>query len=539
MENQCSDERPAEKRIRSPIIAVYMLRYLRLIVLMTAFCTCSIAHSQPRPEVIYHVFQRSFFDSNNDGQGDLEGIRRKLDYLQELGVTSILLTPLYVSEFYHNYFADNFETIDPAYGSLTTYLQLVREVHKRKMKIYQDVEMQYVAGKHPWFTGSYQNPGSPFSRYIYYNDSLNRQPFWFWGLQELTLYNNVKQRIVVVNMQEPAVKKYTYDVLAYWVDPNKDGLFDDGVDGFRLDHMMDDLDDAGKLPHLFSSFWTPLLSDLKKINPGIRIVAEQSNWNSYGYEYFNEGNVDRVFAFRLKFAIESFDKKKIIAAADSTFRYLAAGKEQVVFLENHDTKRFASLDEQNPGKLKAGAALNLLLGGIPAIYYGQEIGMKGSKLNGPTDGNDIPVREAFDWYTAGTGTGMAFWYKNTGPWWNNTNTRPNDGISLEEERQDPRSLWNYYQQLIRLRQSHPALTAGVYQALYNDNDQVLSFLRSSPDEIILVAVNLSGKPQHVILQPDKSARPLTGLPGNISSKSDKNKLIIDLPAYSTGLWRVD
>src|SRR6266487_1884580 len=85
-------------------------------------------------EVIYHVFQRSFFDSNDDDHGDLKGIEEKLDYLQDLGVTSILLTPLYQSKFYHNYFATDFEKIDGKYGTMEEYLSLVKAIHSRKMK---------------------------------------------------------------------------------------------------------------------------------------------------------------------------------------------------------------------------------------------------------------------------------------------------------------------------------------------------------------------------------------------------------------------
>ena len=310
-------------------------------------------------EVIYHVFQRSFFDSNGDGHGDLKGMQVKLDYLQELGVTSILLTPLYQSEFYHNYFATDFEKIDQEYGSMEDYLALVKEVHKRGMKIYQDVEMQYVTHEHPWYMGSINHPESPYSKYIYYDDTLNQKPFFFYNVPEFTMYDNSKQKIVVVKMNEPAVLQYTFDVLNFWVDPNKDGKFDDGVDGFRLDHMMDDLDNFKKLPNLFKNFWTPLLTDLKKNNPKLIIIAEQANWFSLGHEYFREANVDRVFAFHLSWAIEKMDKKELLKAADSTLTKNPKGHDQIVFVENHDTRRLASVNGMTTPKLKTAAALNL------------------------------------------------------------------------------------------------------------------------------------------------------------------------------------
>ena len=109
-------------------------------------------------------------------------------------------------------------------------------------------------------------------------------------------------------MNNPDVLRYTYDILNFWMDPNRDGKFDDGVDGFRFDHMMDDLDNFHVISNLFSDFWTPLVQDLKRTNPDIKIIAEQANWFSLGHEYFNHAEVDWVFAFHLSWAIEKLDK---------------------------------------------------------------------------------------------------------------------------------------------------------------------------------------------------------------------------------------
>ncbi len=492
-------------------------------------------------EVIYHVFQRSFFDSNGDGHGDLKGIHQKLDYLQELGVTSILLTPLYQSEFYHNYFATDFEKIDQEYGSMQDYLQLLKEIHRRGMKIYQDVEMQYVTHEHPWFLESFNNPDSRFGKYVYYLDNENKKPFWFYNIPEFTTYNNLKQKIAVVNMNNPAVPQYTLELLIFWLDPNKDGKFDDGVDGFRFDHMMDDLDNFKKLPNLFKNFWTPVITSLKKTNPAVTIIAEQANWFSLGHEYFRDAMVDRVFAFGLSWAIETFDKNKLMAAADSILTKNPPGKQQIVFIENHDTRRFASVEGMNEGKLKVAGTLNLLLGGIPLLYYGQELGMKGRQIKGATDGNDIPIREAFEWNRAGDGEGMALWYKNTGPWWDSTNVKPNDGISFEEEHNDSQSLWSYYKRVIQLKKSHPALYRGNYRVVTNDNAQVFTFLRESNEERIVVAVNLSEEKQRaaVTLAPELKCRSGKGLMNNEVAKIVNGNFSIELPSYGMEAFKLD
>jgi glycosidase len=140
-------------------------------------------------------------------------------------------------------------------------------------------------------------------------------------------------------------------------------------------------------------------------------------------------------------------------------------------------ERFASAVDRNPAKLRVGAAFNLLIGGIPSIYYGQELGMFGKGgfgRFGKTDGNDIPQREAFEWFRADSGRGMALWYKNTGPWWDSTNLKPDDGVSLEEEQHDAGSLWNFYRTLIHLHTSNAALTDEEYAEIANGNNVVFS-----------------------------------------------------------------
>jgi glycosidase len=501
------------------------------ILLASVFMAVNVS---AQDEVFYHVFQRSFFDSNGDGNGDLEGINQKLDYLQELGVNTILLTPLYASDFYHNYFAYDFEKIDPEYGTMNDYLGLVKEVHKRGMKIYQDVEMQYVAGEHPWFKDSYENPKSKYAKFPYYDDAGNTKPWHFWGITDFTMYNGQHKQIITVNLANPEVRAYTLKVLKHWVDPNGDGKFDDGVDGFRLDHMMDNLDSAGKLTNLFATFWTPILTDLRKTNPKLKIVAEQANWFIYPNDYFDKSNVDYTFAFKLKFAMTRFDKKAIQDAADSTFALTPRGKNQLVFLENHDTNRFASEKGMSVEKEKAAVAMQLLIGGLPSLYYGQEIGMKGEQRHmGNTDGNDIPIREAFDWYAAG-GKGMAHWYKDTGEWWTNRNEQPNDGISYEEQKQDPDSLWNWYKSLLALRNDSPVLKFGSYQTAENSNDNVLTFYRRGGQSQNLVAVNLSQLPQSFTVSNKDKAVQIFGKSG---FETADGKLNVTLQPFETAVFK--
>jgi alpha-amylase len=450
-------------------------------------------------EVIYHLMQRSFYDSNGDLQGDLNGLREKLDYLQELGITSILLLPLYEADCYHNYFASNFEKIDPEFGTMQDYLALVREVHKRGMKIYLDMETQYVTEKHAWWKDAVGNPQSPFSDYILFEDAAHNTPATIiFNLRGVSSYDGSFIKTTTVNLKSKKVLDYNCKLFAYFIDPNKDGKFDDGADGFRLDHAMDNLDGKPELTNLFSEFWLPLVKYVKKINPKIKIVAEQADWKDYGFDYFEKAGIDRMFGFGLQEAILAFDKQLLTNKADTILRQCPKGKGQIIFIENHDLDRFASL-EKNIEKQKLAAGLQLLIGGIPSIYYGQEIGMTGKNGNfGSNDGNDIPRREAFEWYASGEGKGMALWYKNTGTWWDKSNLKPNDGISLEEEKRDINSLFNHYKKLIQLRQSHSALSNGSYFPVENDNKNVFSFMRQYKNQQILVVANLSDTPQKTV-----------------------------------------
>ncbi|MEP6514107.1 MAG: alpha-amylase family glycosyl hydrolase [Parafilimonas sp.] len=450
-------------------------------------------------EVIYHIFLRSFYDSNGDGHGDLKGLQSKLGYLQDLGVTSILLTPINSSVYYHNYFSDDFEKIDAEFGTMQDYLDLVNDIHKHGMKIYLDMETQYVTEDHLWWKDSYNNLKSKYSDYILYDDSAHTKPSTIiYNLTGLTGYDNTSGRITTVNLTSKNVLDYNIKLFTHFADPNNDGKFNDGADGFRLDHAMDNLDSKPQLTNLFATFWKPLITHLKQANPKLMIVAEQANWSDYGSDYLLNAGVDRVFAFNLQKAIVSFDKQRLARVIDSTFSQTPSGKQQVFFIENHDMQRFASAVNKDERKLKVAAALNLLIGQVPSIYYGQELGMFGAggfgKFNS-TDGNDIPMREAFEWYKSDSGKGMAIWYKNTGGWWDSTNLKPNDGISLEEEMNDPNSLYNFYKTLLKLRKENTALQSGTYQTFANNNDNVFSFLRSDKNETLIVVINLSADTQ--------------------------------------------
>lgn len=475
-----------------------MRAWIAALALVCAACATS-APPQAAPaaeeEVFYHIFTRSFRDSNGDGEGDLRGIADGLDYLQDLGVTSILLTPIYPSHYYHNYFATDFYGVDPEFGTMEDFAHLVRETHRRGMKIYLDQEMQYVTDDHAWWAEPLADRNSRYTDYILWDDRAagiaEEGPF---GLRDAPGFNGRTTGITTINLYNPEVKAYFERFFLSWVDPNGDGDFSDGVDGFRIDHMMDDLDNKGLLTDLFAQFWRPLFAKLRAENPNLRLIAEQADWG-YGGDFLTRGDADMVFAFPLRGAILSFDKAQIVEAITQTAAITPAGRHQMLFVENHDTPRTASADGMTPERMRTAAALSIFLKGTPLLYYGQELGMRGRQHSDqPDDTRDIGQREAFEWEAAGDVSTHAVWYRREAErYWTERFSRDHDGVSVAEEAVDPNSLLNFYRRALTLRRDHAALREGD-QTVLDAPEGLLVVERRYGDETLRIVANFTGAP---------------------------------------------
>jgi alpha-amylase len=480
--------------------------------LRTAASAVAAAPAGLENQVFYHIFTRSMRDSNGDGEGDLKGIERSLPYLQRLGVTSILLTPLYPSPFYHNYFASSFDGVDPEFGTMGDYRSLVRAIHARGMKIYLDEEFQYVAYDHPWFKSALGHPGSPYSDFFIFHGPNNMKPeSGPFGITLAPRFPGGATGITTINMKSPKFKAWAANYLLSWVDPNHDGDFSDGVDGFRLDHMMDDLDNKHINTNLFDDFWKPIFVKLRSANPRLKIIAEQWDWGD-GADFLRHGGVDAAFAFPLTSAIRSFDKAKIVKAIDELDKAIPPGKHELVFIENHDMSRIASDPGITAEKLRTAATLVIALKGVPSIYYGQELGMRGkSRDEYKSDEKDIGDREAFEWSSKTEAPGQANWYKGPKTYWTERFAKDNDGISVAEEDGDPGSLLNHYRKLLKLRATHPALRSGEQHVLPTVGN-ILAVERTGGGERLLIVANLSEQPaDYAVSGRDLlSGKPVTG-----------------------------
>jgi alpha-amylase len=370
----------------------------------------------------------------------------------------------------------------------------VRAAHARGMKVILDEEFQYVAEGHPWWRDNEGRPGKPEGRFLLWNDPAGQTgPEPLWGQPRLTSWDGTKIGIAMVDLNQPGVRPRFTRLLGDLADPHGDGRLADGVDGFRIDHMMDDLDSLHRVTNLFAGFWTPLITDLKRINPRLEFIAEQYDWG-YGQDFLTRGGADAVFAFPLRQAITKLDKAALTEAIRKTAEATPEGKRQLVFIENHDVDRYASLVGSNPAKLRIGAVLNLTLGGDAIIYYGQELGMRGLKLQDQgSDANDIPQREAFRWRADLEAPGSAIWYQGPHAWWTGRANRSGDGVSVEEEEKDPGSLLSFYRRLTALRAERPELGSGRVEPGCADPGPVFCFTRRLGGAWTFVAVNLSDR----------------------------------------------
>lgn len=460
------------------------------------------AASPSRSEIFYHVFVRSFRDSDGDRIGDLEGLRQSLRTIKRLGVTTILLTPVQPSPFYHNYFATDFDGVGPEYGGRKAWLALIRAAHAAGLRVYMDLEFQYVSDDHPWLKGAWHNPASSTRDWLFWNEDPAKgvdaakaaDPIAsVFGLYAGTA-DGTRHLITPVNLGNLQVRAYFHDYLLRWADPHGDGSGRDGVDGYRIDHMMDDLDAMHRATNLLEGFWSPLIVAVKARRPGFRFVGEQWDWG-YGTDFLTRGGADMVFAFPLRDAMTRLDKAAILKEAAATDAATPQGKSQITFLENHDTDRFASLIGSDPAKARAGAAILFTLQGEPLVYYGQELGMRGQR--GPaedTDEPDITRREAFRWRADLAAPGSAIWYRALPPVWARRFNQSQSAVSLEAEARVPGSLYNWYRQLVALRRTRPELTNGAQSFPCAAQSPVLCVLRSEGARRTLLEVNLSSAP---------------------------------------------
>ena len=480
--------------------------------------------------VFYEIYPRSFADSNGDGIGDLNGINSKLDYLKKLGVDAIWITPCFPSpQVDFGYDVSDYEDIDPTYGSLSDFDQMQKEARHDHIRVILDLVLNHTSDQNKWFIDSRASRTSKHRDWYIWKDGkgTNQPPnnwlalfggsaWQFDGKSKQNYYHYFYPQQPDLNWHNPAVKDTMFDVTRWW--------YNRGVAGFRLDavdilfedpELRDNPILPGKNaygdPNMQNEYNTKL-PEVHDILKGLRQVADKydavlvgetatDNIEQLKEYYGNQDNelqmpMDLMFMKVNELSPPEFRKQ--IAAVDSADGW------PVYVLGNHDVVR--SYNRYGDGKhnddiAKVMAGLYLTLRGTPIMYYGEEIGMQNNDPKFKKDVKD-PIGK-LGWPHEKGRDG-----ERTPMQWDNT---PNAGFTkgipwlpipvsykthnVASELKDPNSILLFYQHLLALRHSNPALLDGDYVALNQDDPNVMSYLRRYRGEAVLVVLNMSGVPQ--------------------------------------------
>jgi alpha-glucosidase len=518
----------------------FVLSTVLALTLCLSFCFAG-AQSAPRDAeghewwqhaVFYEIYPRSYADSNNDGVGDLKGITSKLDYLKQLGVDAIWLTPCFPSpQVDFGYDVSDYQDIDPMYGTLADFDRMASEGKTRDIRIIMDFVMNHTSDKHKWFIDSKSSRTSKYRDWYVWRDGKgsNRPPNnWLstfggpaWKYDAKTgqwYYHFFYPEQPDLNWRNPAVEKAMFDVTAWW--------YNRGVAGFRLDAVDTlfedpDLRDNPVLPGTnrygdpnMENKYNTKFPELHDVLRKLRKVADEhgavligETWTSditelkkYYGEHSNELQMPMDLMFTTVNKLSAPEFRRQIAAVDS------AGGWPVYVISNHDIPRSYVRygdGQHNDAIAKLMAGLYLTLRGTPIMYYGEEIGMEN---NDPKSKNDVkdPIGK-LGWPHEKGRDG-----ERTPMQWDDT---PNAGFSRSKpwlpvppsfkthnvatELKDPNSILGFYKQVLTLRHTNHALLDGQYIALNENDPNVLAYLRKYKDETVLVALNMSGAAQKV------------------------------------------
>jgi glycosidase len=450
----------------------------------------SVAQNWRRGGVCYEIFVRSFYDSNGDGVGDLNGLIQKLDYVNDgkpgsrsdLGANCIWLMPIAESPSYHGYDVSDYYKVDREYGTNEDFKRLMAEAHKRGIRVLVDLVLNHASSEHPAFKEAQRDTASTYRHWFRWlprhpgvknrwgGDNWHRSAVrgdyyygFFWG------------GMPDLNYENPAVLEEAKRISRFW-------LIEMGVDGFRLDAIRHLIEEGnGAITENVPATHTVLRNYsayIREIAPHAFTIGEV--WDSTGamLPYYPD-QLDAHFAFEVSDSIIAAVRTR---SASKLFAPLLRIQEAIPadrwapFLRNHDQTRTLTELGGDIARAKVAATILLTIPGLPFVYYGEEIGMTGNKP-------DERLRTPMHWRrtrAAGFTTGQ--------PW---QALQPDSlTANVEAQENDPASLLNLYRRLIYLRAENPALATGALTPLAAGSDAVAAYLRRANDRAVIVVSNL-------------------------------------------------
>lgn len=446
--------------------------------------------------VFYEVFVRSFYDKSGDGKGDFKGLTEKLDYLNDgdpntttdLGVTGIWLMPISSSPSYHGYDVTNYKSVESDYGTKQDFHDFIEAAHARGIKVIIDFVMNHSSSQHLWFQKSAAN--DPHYRNFYrwsttdgaYNGPWG-QDVWHRHSTSNYFYGLFWSGMPDLNYEYQPVKDSLFSAASYWLDEMN-------VDGFRCDAVKYIYENGGQLENLSStySFWRDFRSHIKDVKPNAMAVGEAWDATSVILNYSQGDGFDFCFEFNLAEAIIQTMNTGNTSLLYNTAHYIYQQYPYLqfaTFLSNHDQNRIIETLGNDIGKNKLAAALYLTLPGIPFLYYGEELGMKGVKP-------DEDIRKPMQW-SAASNAGFS-----TSTPWRAVNSNYAT-VNVVAQQNDSSSLLNWYKKLISLRSSEASLRKGEYIEVLSTSSEVFAFMRTHENDPVLVVVNTGEQNQENLM----------------------------------------
>ncbi|WP_096273909.1 glycoside hydrolase family 13 protein [Paucisalibacillus globulus] len=530
--------------------------------------------------VAYQVYPRSFMDSNGDGIGDIKGVVSKLDYLKDLGIDVIWISPIYKSPNDDNgYDISDYQDIMDEFGTMEDFDLLLSEVHRRDMKLIMDLVINHTSDEHPWFIESRKSKDNPYrDYYIWHPGKDGKEPNnWesifggsAWKYDEKTkeyFMHVFSSKQPDLNWENPKVRNELYKMVNWWLDK--------GIDGFRVDAISHIKKIAGfpDMPNPDNLKYVPSYEGHMN-RDGIQVFMEELKQNTFANydimtvgeangvsleqadEWVGEtnGKFDMIFQFEhLGLWRKETENGIDLPALKKTLTKWQKGLDgtgwNALFLENHDQPRSVST-WGNDGKYrvesaKALATMYFLMHGTPFIYQGQEIGMTNVQFPSIDDYDDVgmrnyyynelekgtPVEEIMEviWKTGrdNSRTPMQWTTERNGgfstgsPW---MKVNPNyTEINVEAEMKNPNSIYHYYKKLIQLRKEYEVLVYGSYDITLEEHDQIYAYTRTLGDEKALIVANLFAKETGFVLPEELDVRNKELLLSNYDS-NDENIL---------------